>query len=202
MPPAESKTEPAAEKRGEDLREGFNAEAWLERVGRLDACSRRGLVEMFDSTVGAGTTMLPMGGAFGATPEEAAVSELPAAAFNRSESGETVSALSYGFDPEISAWSPYHGAYLAVVESVCRLVAVGADSASIRLSLQEYFPRPGSDPSRWGLPVAALLGALGAQLDLGVPAVAVKTVCRAHSRITMCRRHWFRLRRRRFPAIV
>ncbi|MGM0674087.1 MAG: phosphoribosylformylglycinamidine synthase, partial [Spirochaetota bacterium] len=172
-PPARQSTE--SEAQSDPIGEhGLTRETWLERVGRLDVCSRRGLTEMFDSTVGAGTAMAPLGGAFGATPEEAAVCELPTAAFGRPQSGETVSTLSYGFDPVLSSWSPYHGAYLAVVESVCRLVAVGARPEAIRLSLQEYFPRPGDDAKRWGLPAAALLGALGAQLDLGVPAVGGK----------------------------
>jgi phosphoribosylformylglycinamidine synthase len=149
-------------------------EDWLSRLAELDVCSRRGLGEMFDSTIGAASALLPYGGRFGATPEEAAVAELPAAAFGRAADSAPVSALAYGFDPEISAWSPYHGAYLAVVESVCRLLAAGAPLSAVRLSLQEYFPRPGEDPERWGLPAAALLGALGAQLDLGLPAVGGK----------------------------
>ncbi|MFO7782246.1 MAG: AIR synthase-related protein, partial [Spirochaetia bacterium] len=156
----------------------ISADGWLSRLRELDVAGRRGLVETFDPTIGAGTVLLPYGGRFQGTPEEATVCEFPAAAFSR-DSGESaaaapVSAMAYGFDPVLCEQSPYHGAYLAVVESVCRLLAVGASLSAIRLSLQEYFPRPGDDAERWGLPVAALLGALGAQLDLGVPAVGGK----------------------------
>ncbi len=156
----------------------ISADRWLSRLRELDVAARRGLVETFDPTIGAGTVLLPYGGRFQGTPEEATVCELPAAAFSRdpaeSAGAAPVSAMAYGFDPAVSERSPYHGAYLAVVESVCRLLAVGASLSGIRLSLQEYFPRPGDDAERWGLPVAALLGALGAQLDLGVPAVGGK----------------------------
>ncbi|MFW5796893.1 MAG: phosphoribosylformylglycinamidine synthase [Spirochaetota bacterium] len=165
-------------------------EGWLSRLREPDVAARRGLVETFDSTIGAGTVLLPFGGRYQGTPEEATVCELPAAAFSgergaapaggpaggpaAAPAAGPVSAMAYGFDPVLSQRSPYHGAYLAVVESVCRLLAVGASLSAVRLSLQEYFPRPGDDPERWGLPAAALLGALGAQLDLGVPAVGGK----------------------------
>jgi phosphoribosylformylglycinamidine synthase len=156
----------------------ITADDWLSRLRELDVAARRGLVETFDSTIGAGTVLLPYGGRFQGTPEEATVCEFPAAAFSRapaeSAAAAPVSAMAYGFDPALCEQSPYHGAYLAVAESVCRLLAVGASLSTIRLSLQEYFPRPGDDPERWGPPVAALLGALGAQLDLGVPAVGGK----------------------------
>ncbi|NBF41608.1 MAG: phosphoribosylformylglycinamidine synthase, partial [Spirochaetes bacterium] len=170
---------PAAEARGASgTSSTITADDWLSRLRELDVAGRRGLVETFDSTIGAGTVLLPYGGRFQGTPEEATVCEFPAAAFSRtpgeSAAAAPVSAMAYGFDPALCEHSPYHGAYLAVVESVCRLLAVGASLSAIRLSLQEYFPRPGDDAERWGLPVAALLGALGAQLDLGVPAVGGK----------------------------
>ncbi|MFP4704590.1 MAG: phosphoribosylformylglycinamidine synthase [Spirochaetaceae bacterium] len=149
-------------------------EQWLVELRKLSACSARGLLEMFDSTVGAGTVLLPLGGRRQTTREEAAVTALPASAFARKREGAPVSGLACGFDPDISRRSPYRGGYLAVVESVCRLLAVGAELDAVRLSLQEFFPRPGDDPQRWGLPAAALLGAIGAQLDLGVPAVGGK----------------------------
>ena len=139
-------------------------------VGSLNHSSEKGLSERFDSTIGAGTVLMPFGGAYQMTPIQAMVHKLPV------EEGDTksVSYMSYGFNPVISEKSPYHGAYLAVVESAAKLVATGAKFENVYLSFQEYFERLGSDENRWGKPVAALLGALKAQLGLKVAAIGGK----------------------------
>lgn len=136
----------------------------------LNVCSKRGLCERFDATVGANTVLMPFGGRRQRTPIQAMVAKIPLT------EGETTtcSAMAWGFDPFRSSASPFDGAYLAVVESVCRLAAVGADLGMCHLSFQEYFGRLGRDPRRWGKPVAALLGALSAQLDLGVASIGGK----------------------------
>ena len=139
---------------------------WRDLIGSPAFASRRGLAERFDATIGAGTVLLPYGGRYQLSPAEAMVATLP--------DSRIVSAMSFGFDPGISSASPYHGAYIAVLESVARLVAAGFDPARTWLTLQEYFPAPNDDPRRWGLPVAALLGAFQAQMDLGVTAVGGK----------------------------
>ncbi|MBQ7146784.1 MAG: phosphoribosylformylglycinamidine synthase subunit PurQ [Lachnospiraceae bacterium] len=136
----------------------------------LPFCSRQGLSERFDSTIGAGTVLMPFGGKYQKTPIQAMVHKLPL------EKGETdtVSAMAYGFDPYLSEADPYKGAYLAVVESVAKLVAAGAGFDEVYLSFQEYFEKLGRDPQRWGKPLAALLGAFRAQLDLGYGAIGGK----------------------------
>ena len=146
------------------------AAAMKELVGSLNHSSEKGLSERFDSTIGAGTVLMPFGGAYQMTPIQAMVHKLPV------EEGDTksVSYMSYGFNPVISEKSPYHGAYLAVVESAAKLVATGAKFENVYLSFQEYFERLGSDENRWGKPVAALLGALKAQLGLKVAAIGGK----------------------------
>ena len=138
----------------------------------LNACSKRGLAERFDSTVGAHTVLMPFGGKRQRTPAQAMAAKLP---LLRGET-EACSLMAWGFDPYISSASPYDGAYLAVVESVCRLAATGADLGDGKcwLSFQEYFGKPGNDPKRWGPPAAALLGALDAQMDLGFAAIGGK----------------------------
>ncbi|MDL2295091.1 phosphoribosylformylglycinamidine synthase subunit PurQ, partial [Ruminococcaceae bacterium OttesenSCG-928-D13] len=147
---------------------GF-AEKMAALVGDLNRCSQRGLAQRFDSTIGAATVLMPHAGRYQLTPEQAMVMKLPV-------EGETATCagMAYGFDPYLSEQNPYTGAYLAVVDSVARLCAAGFELADITLSFQEYFERLGADPARWGKPFAALLGALQAQLDLGVAAIGGK----------------------------
>jgi len=141
-----------------------------EALSSLNVCSQKGLGERFDSSVGAGTVLWPFGGERQLTPPDAMVAKLPLL------EGQTDVAtfMSWGFDPYISLWSPFHGAVYAVTESVCKAVAAGADLTEIRLTLQEYFPRLGTTPSRWGLPFAALLGAFHAQNQLRLAAIGGK----------------------------
>ncbi len=136
----------------------------------LNLCSHRGLSERFDSSIGSGTILMPYGGSNQLTPIQAMVHKLPMQ-WNHTEE---CSFMAWGFDPFISEKSPYHGAYLAVVESVAKLIAAGAAFEDVYLSFQEYFKKPGRDPERWGQPLSALLGALEAQLDLGVAAIGGK----------------------------
>ncbi len=145
-------------------------EAMIELAGDLNLCSRRGLGERFDSTIGSGTVLMPFGGSNQLTPIQAMVHKIP---MERSYT-EDCSYMAWGYDPFISEKSPYHGAYLAVVESVSKLIASGADFEDVYLSFQEYFKKPGKTPARWGEPLAALLGALEAQLDLGIAAIGGK----------------------------
>ena len=139
-------------------------------VSDLNVCSQRGLSETFDSTIGAGTVVMPFGGARQLTPVQAMVHKISV------EKGhtDTCSVMSFGFNPYISEKSPYHGAYLAVVESAARLVASGAEFSEVYLSFQEYFGKLRREPDRWGLPVSALLGAFRAQMDLGIAAIGGK----------------------------
>ncbi len=139
-------------------------------AGDLNVCSKRGLAERFDSTIGAGTVLMPFGGKYQLTPPQAMVHLIS------TEKGhaETVSYMAWGGNPHIAEKSPYHGAYLAVVESLCKLIATGASFEDVYLSFQEYFLKPGKDPARWGQPLAALLGAFKAQLDYGVAAIGGK----------------------------
>ena len=136
----------------------------------LNTCSKRGLSERFDSTIGAGTVLMPFGGKYQRTPIQAMVQKVSV------ERGHTdlASYMSWGYNPDISSSSPYHGAYLAVVESAAKLVATGADFKDTYLTFQEYFEKPGKDPSRWGKPLSALLGAYKAQLELGIAAIGGK----------------------------
>ena len=135
----------------------------------INVCSQQGLAEQFDSTIGAGTVLMPFGGARQLTPAQAMVAKLPVDGHTT-----TASAMAWGFNPWISSQDPYTGAYLAVVESLAKLVASGFSRSRAHLSLQEYYPKPGDDPRRWGLPVAGVLGALQAQLDLSVGAIGGK----------------------------
>nr|WP_232347065.1 phosphoribosylformylglycinamidine synthase [Bifidobacterium asteroides] len=135
----------------------------------INVCSQQGLAEQFDSTIGAGTVLMPFGGARQLTPAQAMVAKLPVDGHTT-----TASAMAWGFNPWISSQDPYTGAYLAVVESLAKLVASGFSRSQAHLSLQEYYPKPGDDPRRWGLPVAGVLGALQAQLDLSVGAIGGK----------------------------
>ena len=136
----------------------------------LNNCTQQGLSERFDSTIGAGTVLMPFGGENQLTPIQAMVHKISMEAGDTS----TVSMMAWGFDPFLSAQSPYIGGYLSVTEAISRLVASGAREGDYYLTQQEYFPRPGSDPKRWGLPAAALLGSLQAQMDLGVAAIGGK----------------------------
>jgi phosphoribosylformylglycinamidine synthase len=143
---------------------------WTQNLKDLNVCSQKGLVEKFDSTVGAGSSMMPLGGSHQLTPTEGMTARLPVL------EGETktVTGMTAGYDPELACWSPFHGAYYAVLNSLCRLTAMGFSISQARLSLQEYFEKPGDDPERWGKPLAALLGAYTAQKQFGVPAVGGK----------------------------
>ncbi|NLY74986.1 MAG: phosphoribosylformylglycinamidine synthase [Firmicutes bacterium] len=145
-------------------------EAWLANLGRLNICSQKGLIERFDSTIGAGTVLMPFGGKHQLTPAETMVAKLPVL------EGDTATgtAMAYGYNPVIGKWSPFHGGLYAVVESVAKIVAAGGDYRKIRLSLQEYFEKLGKTPEKWGKPFAALLGAYYAQLKLGIPAIGGK----------------------------
>ena len=136
----------------------------------LNTCSKRGLSERFDSTIGAGTVLMPFGGKYQRTPIQAMVQKISV------EKGHTdlASYMSWGYNPDLSSASPYHGAYLAVVESASKLVATGAEFSDVYLTFQEYFEKPGRDPERWGKPMAALLGAYKAQMDLGIAAIGGK----------------------------
>ena len=146
------------------------APSLLSRLSSLNICSQKGLGEIFDGSVGAGTVLWPFGGDRQLTPPDAMVAKLPLL-----EGDTDVSTfMSWGFNPEISAWSPFHGALYAVTESVCKAVAAGARLSDVRLTLQEYFPKLGNDATRWGLPFAALLGAYQAQHSLRLAAIGGK----------------------------
>ena len=149
----------------ESFKSGMEAQA-----GDLRFCSRQGLSERFDSTIGAGTVLMPFGGKFQRTPIQAMVHKISL------EHGHTdcCSLMAWGYDPYLTSQSPYHGAYTAVVESVSKLIATGASFEDVYLTFQEYFEKPGRDPKRWGQPAAALLGAFAAQMDLGVAAIGGK----------------------------
>ncbi len=143
---------------------------YMEMAADLNVCSKRGLSEEFDSTIGAGTVMMPFGGKFQRTPSQAMVNLISV----EKKHTDTCSFMSWGFNPDISSASPYHGAYLAVVESASKLVAAGASFKEVYLSFQEYFEKPGTGATRWGKPMAAVLGAFKAQKDLGIAAIGGK----------------------------
>ena len=143
---------------------------WLETLGDLNVCSQKGLVEMFDGSIGAGSVFMPYGGKYQLTETQTMVAKLPVL----KGKCDTVSMMSYGFDPYLSSWSPYHGAIYAVVESVAKIVASGGDYKKIRFTFQEYFRRMSEDPTRWSQPFAALLGAYNAQLGFGLPSIGGK----------------------------
>lgn len=145
-------------------------EAWLENLKDLNVCSQKGLVERFDSNVGAGSVLKPFGGKYQLTPTEAMAAKVPV--LSGDTTGGTV--MSFGFNPVLSRWSPFHGAVYAVVEAVAKIVSVGGDYASARLSLQEYFEKLGTDAKRWGKPFSALLGAYHAMTELGIAAIGGK----------------------------
>ena len=145
-------------------------ERWMKTLTELNVASQKGLVERFDSTIGSGTVMMPFGGKYALTPAEGMAAKIPV--LNGESKDATL--MSYGFNPELGMWSPYHMAYYAVIESVTKIAAMGGDYRKIRLTFQEYFERLGNNPSRWGKPFSALLGAYQAQSDLGLPAIGGK----------------------------
>ena len=143
---------------------------WLETLKDLNVCSQKGLVEMFDGSIGAGSVLMPHGGKYQMTETQTMVAKLPVL----NGDCDTVTMMSYGFDPYLSSWSPYHGAIYAVTESVAKIVASGGDFRKIRFTFQEYFRRMTEDPHRWSQPFAALLGAYSAQLGFGLPSIGGK----------------------------
>ena len=145
-------------------------ETWLKTLADLNVCSQKGLVEMFDSSIGAGTVTMPYGGLYQLTPTQTMIAKLPVLKGKT----DTITMMSYGFDPYLSSWSPYHGAIYAVIHSVAKIAASGGDVSKIRFTFQEYFERLGEKPERWGKPMAALLGAYDAQIGLGLPSIGGK----------------------------
>lgn len=143
---------------------------WMETLKDLNVCSQKGLVEMFDGSIGAGSVLMPHGGKYQMTETQAMVAKVPVL------NGKTdaVSMMSYGYDPYLSSWSPYHGAIYAVTESIAKIVATGGDYRKIRFTFQEYFRRMTEDPKRWSQPFAALLGAYDAQLGYSLPSIGGK----------------------------
>ncbi len=143
---------------------------WLETLKDLNVCSQKGLVEMFDGSIGAASVFMPHGGKYQMTETQSMVAKLPVSKGDC----DTVTMMSYGFDPYLSTWSPYHGAIYAVTESIAKIVANGGDYSKIRFTFQEYFRRMTEEPSRWSQPFAALLGAYDAQLGYGLPSIGGK----------------------------
>ncbi len=143
---------------------------WLKLLADLNICSKKGLAQAFDSTIGAATVTMPYGGKYQQSPMQTMIAKIPVL------KGETntVSMMSYGFDPYLSSWSPFHGAAYAVLYSVAKIVSSGGDYSKVRLTFQEFFRRLGNDPKRWGEPLAALLGAYDAQMKLELPSIGGK----------------------------
>ena len=152
------------------LKKMTNAEALKANLSRLEVCSQKGLVERFDSSIGASTVLMPYAGKYQLTPEEAMVAKIP---LIKGET-DTATVMAYGFIPKVSRWSPFHSAAFAVTESLAKLAAVGCDPSKARLTFQEYFERLNDAPTRWGKPTAALLGALTAQLGYHTPSIGGK----------------------------
>ena len=144
--------------------------AWLAELADLNVCSQKGLVEMFDGSIGAGSVYMPFGGKYQLTETQSMVAKLPVA----NGKCDTVTMMAYGFDPYLASWSPYHGAIYAVLESLSRIVTAGGDYKKIRFTFQEYFRRMNEDPKRWSQPFAALLGAYNAQIGFGLPSIGGK----------------------------
>jgi len=145
-------------------------EEWLKTLADLNVCSQKGLVEMFDGSIGAGSVFMPHGGKYQMTETQTMVAKLPVL----KGKCDTVTMMSYGFDPYLSSWSPYHGAVYAVLESIAKIVANGGDYKKIRFTFQEYFRRMSQDPKRWSQPFAALLGAFEAQMQFELPSIGGK----------------------------
>ena len=152
------------------VEKGDNKAAWLAMLGDLNVCSQKGLVEMFDGSIGAGSVYLPYGGRYQLTETQSMVAKLPVL----KGKCDTVTMMSYGFDPYLSSWSPYHGSVYAVLESLSRIVTAGGDYKKVRFTFQEYFRRMNEDPKRWSQPFAALLGAYDAQIGFGLPSIGGK----------------------------
>ncbi|SER95264.1 phosphoribosylformylglycinamidine synthase [Lachnobacterium bovis] len=159
-----------SEKINNSLKEGDLKQAWMEELSDINVCSQKGLVEMFDGSIGAGSVLMPYGGKYQLTETQSMVAKLPVL----KGKCDTVTMMSYGFDPYLSSWSPYHGAIYAVLESLSRIVAVGGDYKKVRFTFQEYFRRMSSNPKRWSQPLAALLGAYDAQIGFGLPSIGGK----------------------------
>ena len=151
-------------------RPGKVKDLWLEEVRDLNIASQKGLVDRFDSTIGAKTVLMPLGGKYQLTPAEGMAAKLPVLEADT----ETATLMTYGYDPKISKWSPYHGALYAVIDSAAKITAMGGDYSECRLSFQEYFEKLGNDFTKWGKPFAALLGAFKAQEELQIPAIGGK----------------------------
>ncbi len=154
----------------EALKAGDVKKAWMTTLSDLNGCSQKGLVEMFDGSIGAGSVFMPYGGRYQLTETQSMVAKLPV----MNGKCDAVTMMAYGFDPYLSSWSPYHGAVYAVLESVSRIVAAGGDYKKIRFTFQEYFRRMSEDPHRWSQPFAALLGAYSAQIGFGLPSIGGK----------------------------
>ncbi|MCH5271323.1 MAG: phosphoribosylformylglycinamidine synthase [Lachnospiraceae bacterium] len=154
----------------EKLQAGDVKGAWMALLADLNVCSQKGLVEMFDSSIGAASVLMPYGGKYQLTETQTMIAKLPVLY----GSTDTVTMMSYGFDPYLSSWSPYHGAVYAVVESMAKIVASGGDYKKIRFTFQEYFRRMTADPHRWSQPFSALLGAYDAQIGFGLPSIGGK----------------------------
>ena len=145
-------------------------ENWINTLQDLNICSKKGLVERFDSTIGSNTVLMPFGGKYQATEAQGMVAKIPI--LNGETNTSTI--MTYGYNPKICKWSPFHGAMYAVVESICKIVAIGGDYKKTRLTLQEYFEKLGDNPEKWGKPFSALLGAYYAQSKLNIPAIGGK----------------------------
>ncbi len=158
------------DKVAEDVKAGNVKEAILDTLNDLNVCSQKGLVEMFDASIGAGSVYMPYGGQYQLTETQTMVAKLPVLKGKT----DTVTMMSYGFDPYLSSWSPYHGAVYAVLESLSKIVATGGDYKKVRFTFQEYFRRMTEDPARWSQPFVALLGAYDAQLGFGLPSIGGK----------------------------
>ena len=160
--------EAPAEREAEEVSD--TADSWTELMSNLNVCSQKGLIEKFDSTIGAGTVLMPFGGVYQLSPSQAMAAKIPVL------KGETntCSLMGWGYNPDISEKSPYHGAMLAVIESIAKIVAAGGTYKKCWLTFQDYFERTQNDPKRWGMPIAALLGAFKAQLEMGCGSIGGK----------------------------
>ncbi len=154
----------------DDVEKGDVRAAWLHTLSDLNVCSQKGLVEMFDGSIGAGSVFMPYGGRYQLTETQSMVAKLPVLHGKT----DTVTMMAYGFDPYLSSWSPYHGAVYAVLESLSKIVAAGGDYSKVRFTFQEYFRRMSKEPSRWSQPFASLLGAYAAQIGFGLPSIGGK----------------------------
>ncbi len=157
-------------KKNSDFSQADVKEHWMDLLKDLNVCSQKGLVEMFDSSIGAGSVLMPYGGKYQLTETQSMVAKLPV----MNGKTDAVTMMSYGFNPYLSSWSPYHGAVYAVVESISKIVAAGGDFTKIRMTYQEYFRRMTEDETTWGEPLAALLGAYAAQMGFGLPSIGGK----------------------------